>query len=104
MLTLKVPNKCCSRILQFVICCIFSKMSSKISVKNTIRVSISLDPGQAQAFVRPDLGPNCLKWLSADDTSKQGFNSDLWVEGRGRGEKICNALTLRFTASYNPQN
>ena len=38
------------------------------------------------------MGPNCLQWLSADDTSKQGVNSDLWAEGRG--EKLCNALTL----------
>ena len=29
----------------------------------------SLDPGQPQPFVRPDLGPNCLKMLSADDTT-----------------------------------
>ena len=30
-----------------------------------------LDPDQAQYFVGPDLGPNCLQKLSADDTSKQ---------------------------------
>ena len=35
---------------------------------NTIRVSNSLDPDQARLFVRPDLGPNCLHRLSADDT------------------------------------
>ena len=33
---------------------------------NKIRVSNSLDPDQAQHFVRPDLGPNCLHRLSAD--------------------------------------
>ena len=32
----------------------------KSSFGNTIRVSNSLDPDQAQHFVRPDLGPNCL--------------------------------------------
>ena len=29
----------------------------------------TLDPDQAQRFVRPDLGPNCLQRLSADDKS-----------------------------------
>ena len=37
---------------------------SKISFKNTIKVANSLDPDQA----RPDMGPNCLQRLSADDT------------------------------------
>ena len=27
---------------------------------NTIRVSNSLDPDQANRFIRPDVGPNCL--------------------------------------------
>ena len=38
---------------------------------NTFSVSNSLDPDQAQHFVRPDLGsqgPDCLQTLSADDT------------------------------------
>ena len=30
-------------------------------------MSNSLDPDQARHFVRPDLGPNCLQRLSADD-------------------------------------
>ena len=34
---------------------------------NTIRVSKGWDPDQAQHFVGPDLGPNCLRRLSADD-------------------------------------
>ena len=34
-------------------------------------MSKSLDPDQAQHFVGPDLGPNCLQRLSADDTRKQ---------------------------------
>ena len=38
---------------------------------NTTRVSNSLDPGQAQLFVRPDLGSDCLQRLSADNTSRQ---------------------------------
>ena len=32
-----------------------------------IIVSNSLDPGQARHFVGPDLGPNCLQKLWADD-------------------------------------
>ena len=35
-------------------------------------MSNSLDPDQGQQHVvGPDLGPNCLQRLSADDTSKQ---------------------------------
>ena len=52
----------------------FSKSTfSKNSFRNTIRVSNSLDPDQAQHFVGPDLGPNCLQRLSADDTSRHKF-------------------------------
>ena len=36
-----------------------------------IRVSNSLDPDQAQHFVVPDLGQNCLQRLSADIASKE---------------------------------
>ena len=36
-----------------------------LDLYNIIRVSYSLDPDQAQHFVGPDLGPNCLQWLSA---------------------------------------
>ena len=38
---------------------------------NTIRMSNSLDPDQVRRFVGPDLGPNCLANLSADDTGRQ---------------------------------
>ena len=49
----------------------FSKSPfSKNSFRNTIRVSNGLVSDQAQHFVGPDLGPNCLKMLSADDTSR----------------------------------
>ena len=34
-------------------------------------MSNSLDPEQFQLFVRPDLGPNCLQWLSADNSGRQ---------------------------------
>ena len=44
------------------------------SCRNTIRVSNSMDPDQARNIVGPDLGPNCLHKLSADDTSRQRVN------------------------------
>ena len=48
----------------------FSKLTfSKNSFRNTIRVSNSLDPGQDEIYGGPDLGPNCLQRLSADDKS-----------------------------------
>ena len=40
-------------------------LSRKSSVSN------SLDPDQARLFVGPDLGPNCLQMLSADNTGRQ---------------------------------
>ena len=36
-------------------------------MKNTISVSNSSDPDHDRQSVRPDLGPNCLQRLSADD-------------------------------------
>ena len=59
----------------FVVCSFFSKSSfSKNSFRNMIRESNSLNPGQARQDVRPDLGPNCLQMLSADDTTRQRVN------------------------------
>ena len=49
----------------------FFKTFSKNNFRNTIRVSNSLDPDQARHFVGPNLGPNCLQWLSADNKSRQ---------------------------------
>ena len=57
--------------LIFLLSAIFSKSTfSKNSFKNTIRMSNSLDPDQARHFVGPDLGPNCLQKLSADNTRR----------------------------------
>ena len=50
---------------------LFQNNLSKYSFRNTIRVSNRFDPDQVQPFVGPDLGPNCLQRLSADDTSRQ---------------------------------
>ena len=42
-------------------------------------MSNSLDPDQARQFVGPDLGPNCLPSLSADDTGRQRVNQIVMV-------------------------
>ena len=44
--------------------------------RNTISMSNILDPDQARQLVGPDLGPNCLQGLSADDTSRQKVNGE----------------------------
>ena len=55
----------------FVVCWFFSKSTVlKNSFRNIIRVSNSLAPDQARQNVGPDLGPNCLQRLSADDTRR----------------------------------
>ena len=52
----------------FVVCLFFSKSTFwKNSFRNTIRVSNSLDRDLDRLSVGPDLGPNCLQRLSADD-------------------------------------
>ena len=54
----------------FVVCQFFSKSTFlKNSFGNTIKVSTSVDPDQTVHFDEPDLGPNCLQRLSADDTT-----------------------------------
>ena len=40
-------------------------------------MSNSLNLDQAQHFVRPDLGPNCLQMLSADNTSRQKIKATI---------------------------
>ena len=54
-----------------------NQLFSKISSRNTIRVSKSWDPDQVRHIVGPDLDPNCLQMLSADDTSRQRVQQDL---------------------------
>ena len=49
-------------------------LCSNHSFKNPIIVSNSLDLDQARRIVGPDLVPNCLQTLSADDTSSQRVN------------------------------
>ena len=49
--------------------CFFKINFLKNYFRNAIRVLKSLDPDQARHLVVPDLGPNYLQMLSADDTS-----------------------------------
>ena len=44
---------------------------SKNSFRNNIKVSNSLDQGQDRRSVGPDLGPNCLQRLSANEESRR---------------------------------
>ena len=45
-------------------------MSEDSEEKKKKRVSNSLGPDEAQNFVGPDLGPNCLQRLSADNKNR----------------------------------
>ena len=56
------------KILVFACWVIFHTFVKK-SFRNTIRVSNGLDPDEDQYSVSPDLEPQCLQRLSADDKS-----------------------------------
>ena len=82
----------------------------KFSLRNTIRVSNSLDPDQARHFVWPVLDLNCLQKLSADDTKRMsnGFDPDqdrhsvamIWVQTVCKGYR----QTTKVTASKESLN
>ena len=59
----------------FVVCGFLFKnhFFSEIFFRNT-SVSNSLDQDQTRRFVRPDLGPNCLKTLSEDGIRRYFLN------------------------------
>ena len=50
---------------------------SKNYFRITIRVSNGLDPDQDICSVGPDLGPNCLQTLSADDKKSTQARKEL---------------------------
>ena len=64
-----------------------AEFKKKKSFRNTIRMSNSLDPGQAQHFVGPDLGATYLQRLSADDTSGQRVKAGM-VFGKVNNEGL----------------
>ena len=83
------------RDFKFVVCSFFSKSSfSKISFRNTIRVSNSLDPDQARRCVGPDLGPSCSQALSADGTGRLRINPC-------PAEQIKMAHSLLFSSKFS---
>ena len=62
LIAVYVLNLCMLSKLKKKIADFFSKSTfPKISFRNTIRVSNSLDPDQARHVVGPDLGPNFLQ-------------------------------------------
>ena len=69
--------------------------------RNTIRVSNSLDPDQAQHFVRPDLGPNCLQRLSADDSSRQRHEKSYSFLQFSNKQVITLKNSLKITHRYH---
>ena len=71
-LTLDINSACLVIFHAFlVICHLFSKLTFSKKNKKTFRVANGLDTDQDQLFVRPDLGPNCLQRLSAEDKRKE---------------------------------
>ena len=56
-----------------------NKLFEKKNFRNITKVSNSLDPDQDQRFVGPDLGPNCLSRLSADNTGRQRVKFKDWL-------------------------
>ena len=76
----------------FLLSADFLKKSSfsKKSFRNTFRLSNSLDPDQAQHFVSPGLGPNCLQRFAVDNFSRQRVNHI-------HAEPGCEFRILRLT-------
>ena len=69
----------------------FSKLIFlKKSFMNEIRVSNSLDTDQARRIVGPDLDPNCLPRLSADDTGRETvFRMRFTTEVPSSNDRSC---------------
>ena len=57
-------------------------------------MSTSLDLDQARHFVGPDLGPNCLQRLSADDTSRQRVNDKTICHSQNPISHECIAQSI----------
>ena len=63
-------------------------------------MSNSFDPDQARRFVGPDLGPNCLPRLSADDTGRQRVK-DILKTHDAITYKLNGFLRITFAISQN---
>ena len=53
----------------------------KMSLRDTIKMNVSLDPDQTRFFVRPDLCPNCLQRVSTDD-KKSSLSGHIYCKPR----------------------
>ena len=86
-----------------VICWLFSKCTfSKNSFRNTISESNCLDPDQDS----PDLGPNCLQRLSADDKSPQArkqLTIFIWIQTAWHSDGYDPCLIFFFKVSSRQQ-
>ena len=51
----------------------------KVMTEHYIRVSKGLDPDQNQQNVCPELGPNCMHRLSADNTGSPRMPVLIWI-------------------------
>ena len=51
-------------------------------------MSNSSDPDQDRQNVGPDLDPNCLQRLSADDTSRERVNTLRYLANMGESSKF----------------
>ena len=66
-------------------------------------MSNSLDPGQARHFVGPDLGLNCLRRLSGDNTSKQRAKVGVGFVKENLGNlKIYLCMPTSLFNQFNP--
>ena len=78
---------------------------------NTIRVTSSLDPDQAPHFVAPDLSPNCLQRLSADDkvplagkelNTEQFLDITFWLKSISFGSNFSHLAKVLATTNSEP--
>ena len=64
--------------------------------QNSLRISNGLEPDQGRHCVGPDLGPNCLQRLSADNKEGKEFTVP---EHLGTGDKNISILHLSCSTS-----
>ena len=79
----------------------FFKINFRKILSGIPSVSNNLDPDHARHFVGPDLGPNCLQRLSADDTSRQRVKNFIcrWDQKNGN-KRIFHRFIHQDVAVY----
>ena len=70
------------------------------SFRNTVKVSNSLNPDQAQHFDWPDLGPNCLQRLPGDHKCRQRVKLILAASEELSHTWESGLKSLTFSTSY----